>query len=186
MTVVFDIPEEFSDNLSFYYMDADGSLEKQECTVDKASRTLTAELVHFSTYVIADEDTKVHVHGYTAIVTDPTCTSKGYTTYTCSCGDSYVDDTVEMLDHVFGEWECTVAPTSESEVTEVRKCNGCDKTEERSVDKLSITTPSTKNPDTNKNEGSDKESSIFVWVGVAITVLVVVAAAIIVIIKKKK
>ncbi len=34
-------------------------------------------------------------HSYEAVVTAPTCTEKGYTTYTCECGDSYVDSYVE-------------------------------------------------------------------------------------------
>ena len=33
-----------------------------------------------------------HTHSYTETVTPPTCKDKGYTTYTCSCGDSYVDN----------------------------------------------------------------------------------------------
>ncbi len=39
-------------------------------------------------------------HEYEAVVTDPTCTEAGYTTYTCSvCGDSYVADEVAALGH---------------------------------------------------------------------------------------
>ena len=39
-------------------------------------------------------------HAYEAVVTAPTCTAKGYTTYTCSaCGDSYVADETEMVAH---------------------------------------------------------------------------------------
>ncbi|MGM9523535.1 MAG: endonuclease [Faecousia sp.] len=30
-----------------------------------------------------------HTHSYTAKVTAPTCTARGYTTYTCVCGESY-------------------------------------------------------------------------------------------------
>lgn len=33
-----------------------------------------------------------HTHSYTETVTPPTCKDQGYTTYTCSCGDSYVDN----------------------------------------------------------------------------------------------
>ena len=33
-----------------------------------------------------------HTHSYTETVTPPTCKEQGYTTYTCSCGDSYVDN----------------------------------------------------------------------------------------------
>ena len=39
-------------------------------------------------------------HSYEAVVTAPTCTSVGYTTYTCTvCDDTYVADEVATLDH---------------------------------------------------------------------------------------
>ncbi|MGM9651263.1 MAG: hypothetical protein ACI3VX_04910, partial [Faecousia sp.] len=41
-------------------------------------------------------------HSYEAVVTDPTCTAGGYTTYTCSvCGDSYVADETDALGHSY-------------------------------------------------------------------------------------
>ena len=43
-------------------------------------------------------------------MTEPTCTEGGYTTYTCSCGDSYVADETPALGH---DWKGTV-------------CNRCD------------------------------------------------------------
>ena len=48
-----------------------------------------------------------HTHSYTATVTEPTCTAGGYTTYTCSCGDSYVADETPALDHDFQDGTCT-------------------------------------------------------------------------------
>jgi len=44
-------------------------------------------------------NSKPHTHSYTSRVTAPTCTEKGYTTYTCSCGDSYKDSYVDALGH---------------------------------------------------------------------------------------
>ena len=38
-------------------------------------------------------------HSYNATVTAPTCENKGYTTYTCFCGDSYVTDETEVNGH---------------------------------------------------------------------------------------
>ena len=49
----------------------------------------------------------VHVHEYTATVTEPTCTEEGYTTYTCECGDSYVTDEVEPLGHDYADGRCS-------------------------------------------------------------------------------
>lgn len=46
-------------------------------------------------------------HIYATVVTPPTCTQQGYTTYTCKiCGDSYVADYTDPTGHSFGtEWE---------------------------------------------------------------------------------
>ena len=41
-----------------------------------------------------------HKHEYAAVVTAPTCTKEGFTTYTCSCGDEYIDDYVDALGHM--------------------------------------------------------------------------------------
>ena len=41
-----------------------------------------------------------HEHSYKAVVTDPTCEAAGYTTYTCSCGHSYIEDGEASLGHV--------------------------------------------------------------------------------------
>ena len=46
-----------------------------------------------------------HTCEFSAVVTDPTCTDGGYTTYTCTCGETYTADEVEALDHAFEEGE---------------------------------------------------------------------------------
>ena len=46
-------------------------------------------------------------HTYTEAVTAPTCTEQGYTTYTCECGDSYVDDYVDATgEHTYENGVC--------------------------------------------------------------------------------
>ena len=59
-------------------------------------------------------EVEVHEHSYEAVVTAPTCTEGGYTTYTCACGDSYVADETPALGH---EWNGT-------------SCGRCDATRE--------------------------------------------------------
>ena len=66
-----------------------------------------------------------HTHGYTAVVTEATCTADGYTTYTCECGDSYVADTV-AAGHSWGEW-------SEAEGLRTRVCAACGETEQETI-----------------------------------------------------
>lgn len=49
-----------------------------------------------------------HQHSYTGVETLPTCTKQGYTTYSCSCGDSYIDDYVDATgEHSYVNGECT-------------------------------------------------------------------------------
>ena len=54
-----------------------------------------------------------HVHVYNAVVTAPTCTAEGYTTYTCGCGDSYVGDEVAASGHTYADGVCTVCGADE-------------------------------------------------------------------------
>ena len=70
-----------------------------------------------------------HKHDYTykSTVTQPTCTEKGYTTYTCKCGESKVDDYVDakhdLVEHSAKPANCTEAG-HEAYVT----CKNCDYT----------------------------------------------------------
>ena len=49
-----------------------------------------------------------HIHSYHITVTAPTCTEKGYTTYTCECGDSYSDTYVDAIGHKYENGICSV------------------------------------------------------------------------------
>lgn len=48
-----------------------------------------------------------HKHSYRSVVTAPTCTAEGYTTYTCSCGDSYKEK-IAALGHVASREDCWI------------------------------------------------------------------------------
>ena len=61
---------------------------------------------------VTEDSTPTHTHSYEATVTEPTCTTEGFTTYTCECGHSYVDDTVPIT-HDY---------TSHSKVKVAAKC----------------------------------------------------------------
>ena len=72
-----------------------------------------------------------HTHSYESVVTTPTCTSAGYTTYTCDCGYSYTGNETAAQGHdwklaVYNEplckmngsyyYHCTVCPEDYSEM----------------------------------------------------------------------
>ena len=65
-------------------------------------------------------------HKYNPVVTSPSCTEGGYTTYTCSvCGDSYVADQVDANGHS-EKTLAAVAPTcTETGLTEGKQCTVC-------------------------------------------------------------
>lgn len=54
-----------------------------------------------------------HTHVYSPVVTSPTCTKDGYTTYTCDCGDSYMDDEIAALGHDYKDGACTICGESD-------------------------------------------------------------------------
>ncbi|MBQ4151192.1 MAG: hypothetical protein IJC81_05255, partial [Clostridia bacterium] len=75
--------------------------------------TFVVSLVCTEAYTVAEEavdavaagaevtvEVATHTHDYKATVTAPTCTTAGYTTYKCECGDEYTADEVPALNHV--------------------------------------------------------------------------------------
>lgn len=71
---------------------------------------------------------EVHKHIYTSVVTAPTCKDKGFTTYTCECGDSYVADYVDETDnHTPVVVPGKPATKTETGLTDGEKCSVCDK-----------------------------------------------------------
>ena len=83
-----------------------------------------------NTVIKAQETVPATGHSYDKVVTAPTCTEKGYTTYTCSvCGDSYVADYVDALGHSYSEAEFVWTEDSSAEygwtVTAAKTCANC-------------------------------------------------------------
>ncbi len=63
-------------------------------------------------------------HNYSGVVTQPTHTEQGYTTYSCMvCGYSYVDDIVEALGHSWSEWTVLSEVTCEQDGLRTRECD---------------------------------------------------------------
>ena len=79
---------------------------------------------------------EAHEHSYTAVVTAPTCTEKGYTTHTCSCGDSYVDTYVDALGHAWDNGKVTKEPTATETGVRTYTCTRCGETKTETIPKL--------------------------------------------------
>ena len=79
-----------------------------------------------------------HTHSYKDVVTAPTCTEKGYTTHTCSCGDSYVDTYVDALGHVWDSGKVTKQPTATETGVRTYTCTRCHETKTESIPVVSV------------------------------------------------
>ena len=76
---------------------------------------------------------RAHEHSYTDVVTPPTCTEKGYTTHTCSCGHSYVDTYTDALGHAWDNGKVTKEPTETETGVKTYTCTRCSATKTETI-----------------------------------------------------
>ena len=130
-----------------------GNTEKVSMTADMVSgfskgiigkQCITVSYAGFSdTFEVTVSE---HEHDYETAVTAPTCTEKGYTTYTCAlCGSSYIGDYAEATGHsdaagdgdhtcdVCGEDDVTEHTFGDANCTEAATCAECGETEGSSL-----------------------------------------------------
>ena len=128
------------DGRYFALMDAEGTVlsETTKETVkngqDYAELVIPAAGTYYfgvpgdNNYIFQIELVK-HEHQYgEGVVTAPTCTEAGYTTYTCSCGHSYTDSEVAALGHTEEVVAGKDATCTEAGLTEGKKCSVCGET----------------------------------------------------------
>jgi len=73
-------------------------------------------------------------HSYKSVVTDPTCTEIGYTTYTCSrCRDSYVDHEIQAAGHSYDNGRITAPPNCTEEGIKTYTCLICGVTKNQTI-----------------------------------------------------
>ncbi len=78
-----------------------------------------------------------HSHSYTKAITSPTCDNPGFTTYTCSCNDTYTADEVPALGHTSSSWITDLAPTCTAEGSKHTECTVCEEVlETEAIEKL--------------------------------------------------
>ena len=74
---------------------------------------------------------------FTAHVTQPTCTERGYTTYTCDrCGDQFTKDYTNALGHQYGDWVTTRQPTRTENGEQTKTCIRCEDAITRTIQPL--------------------------------------------------
>ncbi len=73
--------------------------------------------------LVAQTEIPATGHNYESSVTAPTCTVNGYTTYTCSCGDTYTENEVEATGHDYVSAE--TAPTCTAQGYTTHTCSKC-------------------------------------------------------------
>ena len=65
-------------------------------------------------------------HRYETVVTAPTCTEMGYTTYICvGCGKTHKDDYTKPTGHTESDWIIDKAPTADAEGLRHKVCTVC-------------------------------------------------------------
>ena len=87
-----------------------------------------------------DNDSDVHDHSYSAVVTAPDCVNAGYTTYTCECGDYYVGDKVSALGHDYKE-KVTRFPTPYTKGVISKMCATCGACVDTYIDTVTFALP---------------------------------------------
>ena len=79
-----------------------GVVTKEPTATETGVKTFTCSECGYKKTETLPIDTS-HKHAYSIeSVTPPTCTEAGYTTYVCDCGDSYRDNEVAALQHIWG------------------------------------------------------------------------------------
>lgn len=113
LAVTFAIPAGYSTNVKVYYMAKNGALENVAATVNAADRTVTAQLTHFSTYILADADSQPVVTPSTQPTTATTApTTESTTASTTAPADPTTESTTVTTTAP------TTAPTTVSNSTQ--------------------------------------------------------------------
>ena len=125
---------------SYYTTDTSVSvtIKRRElhCNVTVESRNTKYANYSSSSYA-SFKCVEAHEHSYTAVVTAPTCTEKGYTTHTCSCGHSYVDTYTDALGHAWDSGKVTKQPTETETGVKTYTCTRCGETKTEVIPALS-------------------------------------------------
>ena len=105
------------------------TIKRRELNCDVTVESRNTKYANYSSSSYATfRCVEAHEHSYTAVVTAPTCTEKGYTTHTCACGESYVDTYVDALGHSWDSGTVTKEPTATETGIRTYTCTRCGET----------------------------------------------------------
>jgi len=113
------------------YVDAKGHTvvtdKAEDATCTETGLTEGSHCSVCDAVIVAQQVINALGHDYDSVVTEPTCTEKGYTTYTCKvCTHSYVDNYIDAKGHTVIT-DNAISPTcTETGLTEGRHCSICD------------------------------------------------------------
>ena len=99
---------------------APGLTEGKRCSVCK-------------TVIVAQTSVGALGHSYQTVVLNPTCTQPGYTTHTCSCGETFVDSETAALGHTPSEWIVDTPAQIGVQGSQHKECTVCNETLETAV-----------------------------------------------------
>ena len=191
LSVPFTVPNGLDANMfAVWYVADDGKTEKLNTYY--ANGYLIWDVSHFSDFIIVYEGELPHEHSYEKVVTAPTCTEKGYTTYTCTCGESFVADYTDPTGHSFTNYESNNDATCKKDGTETAKCDhGCGETDTRTDkgSKLEHEYEDGKCIRCGANQRSPEtggNSNIFLWVGILVLSLIALFFLVFVFWKRRK
>ena len=110
------------------------TIKRRELNCDVTVDAMNTKYASYSSSSYASfRCVEAHEHSYTAVVTAPTCTEKGYTTHTCSCGDSYVDTYTDALGHAWDSGKVTKQPTATETGVRTYTCTRCNATKTETI-----------------------------------------------------
>lgn len=113
-------------------------VETVDISVNKIWSDGSTTAVDVSLYQVFTAGTS-HVCTYDIVVTEPTCTAQGYSTYTCICGHTYVDNYTDPNGHNWNSGVVTVQPTETTTGTKLYTCFTCGETREETLGTLAHT-----------------------------------------------
>ena len=113
------------------------TIKRRELNCDVTVESRNTKYANYSSSSYATfRCVEAHEHSYTAVVTAPTCTEKGYTTHTCSCGHSYVDTYTDALGHAWDSGKVTKPATATETGIKTFTCTRCGATKTETIPML--------------------------------------------------